>query len=182
MSSIEIQGKVSLGYNFSNPGIEECALSYFDSQGNNCGGFLSLRGHNGSNEAQRGSFILGARSADGSISRFLFGDVAGYLTWAGQHIHRITGIGDGWLRFSTNLQICFGATVTSSEGSATISFGAPFSQYPTVTATIHGRYDLVGSTYTCCVEPYSTHFNTYSYRNGTLASGIWFSWIAFGYY
>lgn len=115
LNTIGFQGKAHLGYNFSNPEIEECALSFFDSQGKNLGGFITLRGPNGSKEDEKGSFMLAARSGDGSITNVFFGDVAGNLMWLGNPISRTTGMGSGWVRYSNGLQFCWGGIITPKD-------------------------------------------------------------------
>lgn len=126
--------------------------------------------------------MLGARSADGSIGNYLVGDVAGNLTWTGYSISQITGMGDGWIRFGPNLQICFGVSKTTPDGFVTIGYRLPFSKNPSVTATLIGGYNSGGSPFVCYVSANTNFFNTYVFRNGALTPGVQFTWIAIGYY
>ena len=165
------------------PEFEEVILYSHDTTKNWTGGILSCRGHNGSNEGQRGSFLLGARSKDNSVSHFLLGTTAGNLLWQGNELLRVTGSGNGWVRFNPNLQICFGFGRTTSNGVVTLSYGAPFSNLVSLTATINGDSGASGVNWTIVSQPSSSNvFNIYTFSNGGLTGGIAFYWVAFGYY
>lgn len=165
------------------PEYEEILFQSYDRANQWTGGLLMLRGHSGSVEAERGSFLLGARNKDGSSASSLLGTPTGNLTWAGNEVLRITGSGDGWIRFNPNLQICFGSGVTLSEGYATVSFGAPFSRVVSVNTTIYGNSNSAGASWSMLVQADNNNFfNAYSFGNGVLRPGISFTWCAFGYY
>lgn len=147
------------------------------------GGLLSCRGHSGSNEAERGSFVLGARLKDGSGGSYLLGTPAGSLEWVGTEVLRITGAGNGWVRLNPNLQICFGRGNTTSNGSVAVTFGAPFSRLISVTSTILGGSSASGSNLSCLSEVVDgTHFNAWTFVNGVAQPNVGFTWCAFGYY
>ncbi len=96
---------------------------------------------------------------------------------------RVTGSGDGWIRFYPNLQICFGYSVTLPQGSVTVNYGAPFSHTPSVNTTIVGDDNKAGAIYTCLVASNNnTAFKLTSFLNGTLVSSVVLYWTAFGYY
>lgn len=164
------------------PEIEEIIFESWDRENNWTGGILSCRGHKGSLEADHGSFALGARNKDSSISRFLIGTTAGNLLWSGNEVARITGMGDGWIRFNPNIQICFGSGASTSEGPVTVSFGAPFSLIKSITTSIIGGGN-VGADYTVLVDTFTQNtFKAWTHRNGVLTPIISFCWYAIGYY
>lgn len=164
------------------PEYEELILQAYDRANQWTGGFLTLRGHSGSVEEERGSFLLAARNKDGTSSSMLLGTPSGKLVWANNEVLRVTGSGPGWVRFNPNIQICFGNSVTTSENFVTIAYGAPFSQNPSVTATVIGDSYNAGVAYTCLVSTSTTSFRTTSFENGGLAPGVVFFWTAIGYY
>ena len=165
------------------PDIEEVIIYSQDSTKNWTGGVLSCRGHSGSIEEQRGSFALGARSKDNSISSFLLGTPAGSLLWQGNEVLRITGADNGWVRFNPNLQICFGQGRTTSNGVVTLSYGAPFTYVLSHTATVIGDSGASGTNWNVVANPISGGaFNIWTFGNGVLTSGVSFYWCAFGYY
>lgn len=163
------------------PGYEELVLQAYDRANQWTGGFLTLRGHSGSVEEERGSFLLGARDKDGSSSNMLLGTSSGRLVWSGNEVLRITGIGDGWVRFNPNIQICFGFGQATSEGSLTVSFGAPFALIRSITASVMGS--SAGADYTVLVDSFTQNtFKAWAYCNGALAPMVSFCWYAIGYY
>lgn len=165
------------------PEYEEIMFQSYDRANQWTGGLLTCRGHSGSVEAERGSFLLGARHKDGSGSSYLLGTPAGNLLWEGNEVLRVTGSGPGWVRFYPNLQICFGEALTTSEGSATVSYGAPFSSILSVTATILGDSYAAGVNWGIVTNRTSgSIFKAYAFRNGVSQPTIYFSWCAFGYY
>lgn len=164
------------------PGYEELVLQAYDRANQWTGGFLTLRGHSGSVEEERGSFLLGARDKDGSSSSMLLGTSSGRLLWSGNEVLRVTGAGDGWIRFYPNLQICYGSSITQSAGYVTTSYPVPFNQIPSVNATIIGDVNNAGAVYTCLVSSSNTSFNTTSLLNGVLSGSVMFFWTAIGYY
>lgn len=162
---------------------EELMLQVYDSSNQGAGGFLTLRGHGGSVKEERGSFLLAARSKDGSSSSsMLLGTPSGNLIWANNEVLRITGIGDGWIRINPNIQICFGSSITQSAGNTIINYAVPFKQTPFVNATIIGDKNDAGITYNCLVSSSSTFLNTTSLINGILSGAVAFFWTAIGYY
>lgn len=167
----------------TSPEHENVMFHSYDRANQWLGGFLSCRGHSGSVETERGSFVLGARSKDGTSSGVLLGTPAGDLSWQGNEVLRITGAGDGWIRFNPNLQICFGVGRTESEGSATLSFGAPFSRAVSINATIFSGLSATGVNWACLVQTDNGNFfNAYTFGNGALKPYVSFSWCALGYY
>lgn len=164
------------------PGYEELMLQVYDRANQWAGGLLTLRGHSGSVEEERGSFLLAARNKDGTSSGMLLGTPSGKLLWSNNEVLCITGSGPGWVRFNPNIQICFGNSVTTSENFVTVAYGAPFSQNPSVTTTVIGDSYNAGVTYTCLVSTSTTSFRTTPFENGGLAPGVVFFWIAIGYY
>lgn len=165
-----------------NPGYEELILQAYDKANQWAGGFLSLRGYSGSVEEERGSFLLAARNKDGTSSSILLGTPSGKLLWSANEVLHITGSGPGWIRFNPNIQICFGNSFTTSNNFAIITYGAPFSQNPSVTTTVIGDIHNAGVTYTCLVSTSTTAFRNTSLGNGGLVPGVAFFWIAIGYY
>jgi hypothetical protein len=160
---------------------EQVLFQAYDTTNSWVGGMLACRGHSGSNETDKGSFALGARAKDASITSFLVGTPAGGLSWAGNEVLRITGIGDGWVRFNPNIQICFGSGQTTSEGSVTVSFGAPFSFISSITTSIIGGNS--GADYTVLVDSFAQNtFKAGVQRNGALEPRVSFCWYAIGYY
>lgn len=160
---------------------EQTLFQAYDIANSWTGGMLACRGHSGSNETGKGSFALGARSKDSSITSFLVGTPAGNLSWSGKEVLRVTGIGDGWVRFNPNIQICFGTGMSTSEGSVTVSFGAPFSLICSITTSIKGGNS--GADYTALVNTFTQNtFKVWTHRNGALEPLIAFCWYAIGYY
>ncbi len=164
------------------PGYEELVLQVYDRANQWTGGYITLRGHSGSVEEERGSFLLGSKNKDGSSAGTLLGTPSGRLLWSGKEVLRVTGSGDGWVRFYPNLQICFGYSVTLPQGSVTVNYGAPFSHTPSVNTTFTGNENNVGVIYTCLVESDNTAFKLTSLLNGTLSGSTMLFWTAFGYY
>lgn len=126
------------------PEYEELVLQVNDRANQWTGGFLTLRGHSGSIEEERGSFLLGARNKDGSTTGSLLGTTSGRLLWSGNEVIRATGLGEGWVRYSDGLQICWGAVVIMANYvNAVVNLPVPFSNtgYSAVAA-----YTDVGNT------------------------------------
>ena len=90
------------------PGYEELVFQAYDRANQWSGGFLTLRGHSGSVEGERGSFLLGARNKDGSTAGTFLGTPSGRLLWSGNDVLYVNGSGFGWLRYSDGVQICWG--------------------------------------------------------------------------
>lgn len=165
------------------PEYEEILFQSYDRANQWTGGLLTLRGHSGSVEAERGSFLLGARNKDGSSAGILLGTPAGNLLWSGKEVLRITGSGNGWVRFYPNLQICFGVGTSGANGYTTISFGAPFALVGSVNATIRGDSTAAGVNWGITIQAdYQNYFYIYTLRNGVLTPGVNFFWYAIGYY
>lgn len=165
------------------PGYEELLLQAYDRANQWAGGLLTLRGHSGSVEEERGSFLLAARNKDGTSSSMLLGTPSGKLLWANHEVLRCTGMGDGWIRFNPNIQICFGLGQTTTEGFATISYGAPFSRVVSVNITMLGGREAAGSNWGTIVQAdVGSFFHAYVLANGNLMSLVRFTWCAFGYY
>lgn len=164
------------------PEYEELMLQAYDRANQWTGGFLTLRGHGGSVEGERGSFLLAARNKDGTSSSMLLGTPSGNLIWANNEVLRVTGIGAGWIRINPNIQICFGSSITQSTGNVTINYAVPFSQIPSVNATVIGDANNAGAIYTCLVSSSNTFLNTTSLINGVLSGSVVFFWTAIGYY
>ena len=96
-------------------GYEELVLQVYDKANQWTGGFLTLRGHSGSVEGERGSFILGARNKDGSTAGTFLGTPSGRLLWSGNDVLCVNGSGGGWLRYSVGLQICWGGIIIPQD-------------------------------------------------------------------
>lgn len=164
------------------PEYEEILFQSYDRANQWTGGMLTCRGHRGSVEEERGSFLLGARNKDGSSNSYLLGTPAGSLLWQGNEVLRVTGAGDGWIRFYPNLQICYGYSITQAAGHVTANYPVPFNQIPSVNATIIGDANNAGAVFTCLVSSSNTFFNTTSLLNGALSGSVVFFWTAIGYY
>lgn len=165
------------------PEYEEILLQSYDRANQWTGGLLTCRGHSGSVEEERGSFLLGARHKDGSGHSYLLGTPAGSLQWQGNEVLCLAGKGNGWVRFNPNLQICFGKAITQSGGFATISYGAPFTDVVSVTATISGSSYSTGANWTVLTEILNnTSLNVRALGNGGLSNNISLYWYAIGYY
>lgn len=179
-----IQFNNAAGIAQSTQGRYEELLIYSHDQANNWqGGMLSCRGHGGSLEEERGSFVLGARRKDGSGGNYLLGTTAGNLLWLGNEIMRVTAAGDGWIRSNPNIQICFGSGITNSTGFSAITFGAPFSGMRSLILTPAGDETAEGSTITTYAENVNeTKFNIRTVHNGVLSGPVGFFWLAIGYY
>lgn len=149
----------------------------------NKGANLVLRNDNATASGEAGLWGLLARNGASGQESFLLGTPAGSLTWAGKEVLRVTGIGSGWVRFNPNIQICFGEALTTSEGFATVSYGAPFSNVVSITATILGDSYAAGVNWGIVTRKTSgSTFTAYAFKNGVLQPTIYFSWCAFGYY
>lgn len=165
------------------PEYEEILFQSYDRANQGTGGLLTCRGHSGSVEAERGSFLLGARYKDGSGKGYLLGTPAGNLLWAGNEVLRITGIGNGWVRFNPNLQICFGNGNTGANGYVTVNYGVPFAGITSVITTING--DMNAARYKLGILAQlvnSSSFTVSTTGDGALSTGIGFYWYAIGYY
>lgn len=109
------------------PGYEELVLQAYDRANQWTGGFLTLRGHGGSIEEERGSFLLGARNKDGRPAGSLLGTSSGRLIWSGNEVIRVTGSGYGWVRYSDGLQICWGSSgIETNRINAVVNLPVPF--------------------------------------------------------
>lgn len=173
-------GKISQD---TTPRVEELIIEAYDSANQWLGGLLSCRGHSGSIEAERGSFVLGARNKDSSVFSFLLGTPAGNLTWKGNEVLRITGSGNGWVRFNPNLQICFGSGQSTQDGTATISYGAPLSVAGSVNVNIIGDSAAAGFNWTTLVTALNSNFfKVTTFRNGVVQPYVPFYWYVIGYY
>lgn len=117
------------------PEYEEIRVYTHDQANNWQGGMLSCRGHGGSNEAERGSFALGARRKDGSDPSFLLGLTSGNLLWRGKEVERAEGFYtaqfDGGYcdvhRYVTGLQIVTASIkIPANQLGVTLTFTRPF--------------------------------------------------------
>ena len=109
-----------------------------------CGGESSDKGPNlqlyGDNNqsSSKGSFVLLARNSEGVYS-YLRGLPTSELYWNNKNIDVIEEQGDGYIRYSNGLQICWG-WVESVHNTNLVSVTYPKSfadGSPTVTATVH---------------------------------------------
>ena len=174
-------GNIANIQNVISPEYEYVAFQSYDYANNRQGSFLVCRGHSGSVESERGSFVLGAVNKDGTTTS-LTGDTAGKLLWAGNEVLRVAGSGIGWVRFNPNLQICFGSGMSTSEGSLTVSYGAPFSSVVSIITAVTCT-GFSSNDYTALVQPYNNQgFNVFIHCNGAPAPMVGFTWCAFGYY
>ena len=127
--SLEVNNFGSLVKN-SATGYDELILQVYDRANQWSGGLLSLRGHNGSVEEERGSFILAARNKEGSSSSTLLGTPSGNLLWSGKVVERLEYLSeDGYngvaVRYASGLMIITGSLGTQNY-KATVTFPAPF--------------------------------------------------------
>lgn len=109
------------------PGYEELVLQVYDRANQWKGGFLTLRGHSGSIEEERGSFILGARNKDGSTAGTFLGTPSGRLLWSGNDVLYVKGSGVGWVRYSDGLQICWGGVdIPPNQFNTVVNLPVPY--------------------------------------------------------
>ena len=89
------------------------------------GAMISLRRID--DESIPGGFFLSARNGkDHEVN--LTGQPDESLTWAGRSVEQVAGIGDGWIRFQSGVQICWGEVVIpSNQWSITGTFPVAFS-------------------------------------------------------
>lgn len=167
-------------------GADELVLQVSDRANKWLGGYIALRGHSGSVEEQRGSFLLTARNKDGSSSGMLLGTPSGRLFWSGNAVLCVTGSGRGWVRYSDGVQICWGAVRTSNNGGTTVSFGSPFSDTTYVVNTTIAGYMSSGNNsnnWTCVAERIgAVSMNIWSFNNGYLAPNVDIFYTSIGYW
>lgn len=85
------------------------------------GSFLVLYGK----DSTDGAFEL--RANNGSVTKYFIGQVDGTLAWDGKNIDVIEEQGDGYIRYSNGLQICWGSGYAENSGpGATNVFPKPF--------------------------------------------------------
>lgn len=119
----------------TSPELDQILFQAYDRTDMSAGGWLACRGHSGSNEADHGSFSLGVRSKDGSITYQLLGNTAGGLSWAGKEVERADGFYAAQFvggycdvhRYVTGLQILTaGFQIPSNQIGVTLTFTRPF--------------------------------------------------------
>ena len=140
------------------------------------GASLEMGGINRSSNA--GGFIL--RATDGTSNADLKGLPGGTLTWAGNEVERALGYSNGYIRWASGVQICWGKTSTGSNGGANIVFPVPFADLPDVLPVIHGSMSS-GGPWTILYQPVSgTEANIWAFGpNGSYAQ-VGASWTAIG--
>lgn len=135
------------------------------------GAYLSLGGKDF--DARPGAFYMVARNAE--TGHALTGSPDGSLTWGGKNIDVIESQGDGWIRYSNGLQICwFTANNTNSgwQGYSNVSYPIPFAN-DDVFITFCNRTDVNSSTNMHEIRiaaKVSTHFWAYWLVDGVLTS------------
>lgn len=100
----------------------------------------------------------------------------------------VTEAGDGYIRFSNGLQICYGIIIASTQASGnhdaeTISFSKPFSDIPAITISrIMNRTSVVDELKTDIFYSYASasEFILYGNNEADSANVINFSYIAIG--
>lgn len=116
-------------------------------------GFIRVQGGSDENKGSRlilsgkdrpnreGDFELMA--TDGSVSSLLKGTKNGSLTWCNKNVDTIDSQGNGWIRYSNGIQICWGKFTNGS----TYGWGKPFINTPiaTVSHSTTNRTDVVAT-------------------------------------
>lgn len=72
-----------------------------------------------------GSFWLGASPGDSTSTRWLVGYTNGTLNWCGKNVDCIEEQGNGYIRYTNGIQICYGTIVTQTQ-LMPITFGKAF--------------------------------------------------------
>ena len=109
----------------------------------NKGAWLALFGQDA---AEGGAFVLTARKND--TFKQLYGDVNDVLSWGGKNIEAVDSQGNGWIRYSSGLQICwFTANNINSgwQGYSNVSYPNTFAN-DDVIITFCNRTDVNVST------------------------------------
>ena len=112
------------------------------------GAFLAVRSANRSG-GEHGTFLLGARTPEKEC--YLEGYPNGDLVWGGNIVDGIVGQGDGWVRYNSGLQICWGwreftvnlvpwGALYEAKVSNFITFPMPFKYTPIVTTTANNNF------------------------------------------
>ena len=113
----------------------------------------------------------------------LLGTPSGKLVWSNNEVLRVTGSGDGWLRYSDGLQLCSGATIIHASGISVINFQLPFkhSSYRVFTQII-GSDDVSRINYNVLVSPLSLSSVKLTGIAGNTLGALGIFWMAIGYW
>lgn len=107
------------------------------------------------------------RAFDGTTRQSLNGYANGTLSWSGKNIDCVEEQGDGYIRYSNGLQICFGVAVNNNNlgtGVTRQSFPVAFSATPIIATTPSVRAE--SNTYTVTIgDVYGTTFIINSWAN-----------------
>lgn len=130
------------------------------------GSTLTLTAENGGNSA---SLVLGA---DGSA------------TWNGKEVERVTSssfsVNEGYIRFESGLQICYGYNTTESNRIGTVNFPVPFVAVPRIVGSVVGD---TGAALTFLVRSDGTTVFTFLVNYGTESmQSVSANWVAVGYW
>lgn len=164
------------------PEYEELVLQAYDRANQWAGGFLTLRGHSGSVEEERGSFLLAARNKDGSSSSMLLGTTSGRLIWSNSEVLRVIGTGGGWVRYSDGLQICWGGILipTNSVGTA-VNLPVPYANNGYIITAMYTDVNSIPSVNVAVGNKTSNAFTIVA-ANPNYNWGRFCEWITIGYW
>lgn len=121
-------------------------------------GFIRVQGGSDENKGSRlilsgkdrpnleGTFELMA--TDGSVSSLLKGTKNGSLTWCNKNVDTIDSQGNGWIRYSNGIQICWGSSNSVSLGyeqykESTVTYGNSFVANPKINLTANNPHLIV---------------------------------------
>lgn len=125
---------------------------------------------------ESGDFIL---QTGGSAKVLLRGSPEGSLTWGGKRVETVDSSGDGWIRYSSGIQMCWGgAEVAAGSAYKTETFGKPFSsKWVRCVASAWATDGATAVTF----EPRDTsHIDLYCKRGGGTSYATAVYWLAIG--
>ena len=139
-------GNISVPSNFNMSATSnDGRIAFFGGAGYSYGSVLELSA--GGREGASGQFMLSARDGQGA-TKSLIGKPDGTLTWGGKEVERVNSSGDGYIRYESGLQICWGSyQVSSGTQVSEVVFPVPFlsksSYVPNANSLTKGNINLI---------------------------------------
>ena len=125
----------SIGRDTNTGNLDICGGTTFEN-----GGFVALRGKNTNVTGQEGAVVIGTNNGSSSCNLTLLPN--GTATWGNKEIDTIEEQGNGYIRYSSGLQICTGRVYVGNTGGAprnfAFTFARSFAVAPVVTVGIVG--------------------------------------------